>query len=128
MDSTFLQGLGVVVACVAGALWIALDTEDKGATSRRPRRTGGAPPTRAEREPVRMAAPAQSPAESAHLGPDAGAVTVAIGVAAPPATLGARLRSGLVLLVVLTMLGVVLALTLGSVAVVTALAVRGAVS
>lgn len=141
--STFLWSLGVVTATIAGVLLVVLNGPDQPATIRPPTararapRKRRAPRARAAAVPGRPAAvavpppaaaqapPGGIPGPPAPAAPDSDAMRLRV-LPAKPTTVWVRIRSGIVLVVLVAVLGAILALAIGGVLVGIVLAVRSA--
>lgn len=141
--STFLQTLAVVVISIAAATAVTVKDPDQPATLREPKRRdgnerhGAKRPVKIRRErPVRSPRLVRGPTEPAAAArPLKVPATVEAGgfsdhwVPAPAGpTTWMRLRSGLLLTVLLTVIGTLVAISIGGVIVFIAVALRSAVS
>jgi hypothetical protein len=131
--STFLWGLGVVVPVIAGVVWIALSGPEQPARTPKPTSRGARAAARAAaKASLPVARPAPSPPRRVAL-PAGGAMALPDGdgmrlraLPAAPVTVWMRIRSGIVLMLLIGILGALLALAVGGVLVGLALAIRSA--
>jgi hypothetical protein len=127
--STFLVSFGVVAAAIVAVVYVVINGPDQPATIRRqssrekPRRErrARAPAPAASRPPVAMPV-AASPAFA---GPDSDIMRLRV-LPARRTTLWVRIRSGVVLVVLVAILGALLALAVGALALGITLGIRSA--
>lgn len=135
--STFLVSFGVVVAAIAGVVYVVVNAPDQPATIRRqpaaakPSRRERAAKAAAERARTAVASPGPSrpavamPATPALALPDSDIMRLRV-LPAARTTLWVRLRSGVALVVLVAVLGALLALAVGGLVLGIALLIRSA--
>jgi hypothetical protein len=131
--STFLVSFGVVVAAIAAVVHVVLNGPDQPATIRR-QSFRDRPPSKPKRsKPMTVSAPASAPAPAATLVPAGPALALSDSdvmrlrvLPARTTTLWARIRSAVVLMVLVGILGALLALAVGALGLGLALLLRSA--